>query len=617
MTKTAKPRWTAGAARMVAAMLSGGAALVSILSYTSSAGIPVPGAAALALLRAHSVTVGPSLDTAFAIGDTIQLAAVVTDSSGTALMGIAPAWTSVDPSIAQVSPAGTVTAQGAGATSIVVRVGQIETRARIVVSQRPASLAMDDTLLQVPESERRALNAHVVDARGNPIVGADVSWSAPDLAIAAVEGADVVGINPGRTALTAVSGQLQLVLPVEVVPVASSITILAGEGQRGPAGRPLPQPVAAQIVSRSGRPMPGVAARFHSVATGAVVEPATDTSDARGMVQTVWRLGDVPGRQQLTISVEGVAVTPALAAEADPVPANAKVELLTKGPAGEVGDTLREPIVVRVTDSLGMALADLPVAWSTLDGGSLTALASRTDSLGEARATWKLGPRAGRQRARVQVGNARTMPPFTTVAAANPGHAASVVLKSGDRQLGSVGMPLKLPIVLRTVDRHGNAVPGVLVRLRPAAGRLADSSVITDSTGAARVQWTLGKPAGLQRMALKLAGDTTETEATALARPGKPARLVFVGAPATGRSGKPLAKPLVVQVTDDYGNPLGGQTVVFKASSGSVTPARGLTGADGRTMVRWTLGPKSKKPELAGTVAGSEVTRTLVVSARP
>ena len=157
----------------------------------------------------------------------------------------------------------------------------------------------------------------------------------------------------------------------------------------------------------------------------------------------------------------------------------------------------------------------------------------------------------------------------------------------------------------------------MLVRLRPAAGRLADSSVITDSTGAARVQWTLGKPAGLQRMALKLAGDTTETEATALARPGKPARLVFVGAPATGRSGKPLAKPLVVQVTDDYGNPLGGQTVVFKASSGSVTPARGLTGADGRTMVRWTLGPKSKKPELAGTVAGSEVTRTLVVSARP
>ena len=104
----------------------------------------------------------------------------------------------------------------------------------------------------------------MVDARGHPIVGADVTWSAPDPAIATVEGADVVGISPGRTALTAMAGQLQLLLPVEVMPVPSSITILGGEGQRGPAGRPLPVPVAAQIVSRTGRPIPGVAATFHS-----------------------------------------------------------------------------------------------------------------------------------------------------------------------------------------------------------------------------------------------------------------------------------------------------------------------------------------------------------------
>jgi hypothetical protein len=282
-----------------------------------------------------------------------------------------------------------------------------------------------------------------------------------------------------------------------------------------------------------------------------------------------------------------------------------------------VGDTLREPVVVRVTDSLGVALGDVPVAWSVLDGGTLTALSARTDSLGEARATWKLGSKAGRQRARVQVGNARTMPVFAAVAAANPGPAVSVALKSGDRQLGSVGTLLKLPIVLRTVDRQGNAVPGAVVRLEPAAGRLADSSVITDSTGHTKVLWTLGRPAGLQRMAIRLAGDSAETEVTALARPGKPAKLAFVSPPQSAKPGRPLPKPLIVLVTDAYGNPLGGQTVVFKPTSGSVTPARGLTDAEGRTQVRWTLGPKSKQPELASTVAGSEVTRTLVLSARP
>jgi hypothetical protein len=598
----------------VAASLSGGAALASILSYTSSAGIPVPGVPSPAL-RAHSVTLAPAIDTAKSLGDTIQLAAVVTDSSGTALVGIAPAWTSGDPSIAIVSQAGTVTAQSPGTTAIVVRVGQLEARSRIVVRQVPAALEVADSLIRVSESERVPVVAHVVDARGNPIVGADVTWSAPDPAVATIEGADLVGIGPGRTLLTGIAGQLQRVVPAEVIPVPGSITVLGGEGQRAPAGKSLPTPVTAQIVSRTGRPMPGVAAVFHSPSAGASPQPATDTSDARGMVQSLWRLGEIPGRQQLTISVDGVAVTPALGAEADPVPANAKVELVAPVPGGQVGDTL--PVGIRVIDSLGIGLADVPVSWSALDGGAVAAPASRTDSLGEARATWKLGPKAGRQRARVLVGNPRTMPAFTATASAGAGAPASVVVKSGDRQLGSVGAALKLPLVLRTVDRHGNTVPGAAVRLEPAAGKLADSSIVTDSAGQAKVLWTLGRAAGLQRMAIRLAGDTAETEATALARPGKAAKVAFVSPPGTAKPGRPLPKPLVVRVTDEYGNPLGGQTIVFKPSSGSVVPARGLTDADGRTTVRWTLGPKSRQPELAGTVAGSGVSRTLVLSARP
>ena len=615
MTRT-ESRWTAGAARVLAAMLSGGAALASILSYTSSAGIPVPGAGDPSL-RAHSITLSPILDTADAIGDTIQLAAVVTDSSGTVMVGIVPTWTSGDPAIALVSRAGTVTAEGAGATAIVVRVGTVEARARILVRQVPAALAVEDTLVRVPESERRPLTAYVMDSRDHPIVGADVTWSAPDPAVATVEGAEVVGVSPGRTSLTAMAGPLQVLLPVEVVPVPGSITVLGGEGQRGPAGRALPTPVSAQIVSRTGRPMPGVAAVFHSASPGGAAEPALDTSDARGIVRTTWRLGDLPGRQQLTVAVEGVSVTPALGAEADPVPANAKIELLTEEPSGVAGDTVRDTLTVRVTDSLGMALGDIPVSWSASEGGTLTALAARTDTLGEARATWKLGPRAGRQRARLQVGNARTMPAITIAAAAKTGPIASVQLTSGDRQLGSVGTRLTLPVVLRTTDRHGNPVPGAAIRLEPAAGRVADSSVTTDATGHARIVWTLGRSAGLQRMVVRLAGDSGTIEVTALARAGKPAKLAFVSPPETARSGRALPQPIVVQVADAYGNALGGQTVVFKPSSGSVTPARGLTDAEGRARVRWTLGPKSKRPELVATVAGSDVKRALILSARP
>jgi hypothetical protein len=611
-------RWTIGVARAVATTLSGGAALVSILSYTSSAGIRVPGGLVpTPASRAHSVTIGPAVDTAEAIGDTIQLAAIVTDSAGTILAGVAPAWASGDPSIASVSPSGTVAMRGAGVTVITARVGVVEGRSRIVVRQLPARLEVDDTLVRVPEGERMPLVARVLDARGTPIVGADVTWAAPDPAIARIENTDVVGLSPGRTSLVAIAGQLQSLLPVEVVPVAGSITVLGGDGQHGAAGRPLPLPVIAQIVTRGGRPMAGAVAAFSSVAPGAVAEPAVDTSDVRGMVQTTWRLGDTPGRQQLSVVVEGVGAAPSLGAEADPVPANTKVEVVTGDPSGQAGDTLPEPVMVRVTDSLGRALTDLPVGWTALDGGALTAQAARTDSLGEAVAVWKLGPKAGRQRARVQVGDARTMPAVTAVATAKPGAAASVRLVAGDRQLGSVGQALKAAVIVRAVDRHGNPVSGASLRLRPAAGAVADSIVATSAAGQAKLAWTLGKAAGLQRLTIRLDGDTAEVEVTALARAGKPAGVAFVNPPKSGTSGRPLSKPLVVQVTDAYGNPLPGQTVLFKATSGSITPTRGLTDAEGRTRVRWTLGPKSRRPELSGTVAGTKVSRTLVLSARP
>jgi hypothetical protein len=360
-----------------------------------------------------------------------------------------------------------------------------------------------------------------------------------------------------------------------------------------------------------------VVASFHSAAAGAAVESALDTSDARGIVKTTWRLGELPGRQQLSVAVQGVSTSPTVSAEADPVPANTRVEIATPDLRGRVGDTLQEPVVVRVTDSVGRALADLPVTWSPVEGGAFTAHTTRTDSLGEARAMWRLGTKAGRQRARVQVGNARTMPPVRLVAAAEPGPAAAVRPVSGDRQTGSVGQQLPQAIVLRATDLHGNPVAGAVLRLLPAAGRSDDSEISTDSIGRAKVIWTLGRTAGLQRLTARLQGDTAETEITAVARPGKAVKLAFVNPPESGKPGRALPKPLVVQVTDSYGNPIAGQTVVFKASSGSVTPTRGLSDADGRTSVRWTHGPKAQRPELAAKVPGTVVGRTLTLSGKP
>jgi hypothetical protein len=594
----------------VAGSLSAGAALVSILSYGRAHTGP-------SVEQVHRLAVTPLRDTVHAIGDSLQLAAVLTDDRGAALLGLAPSWTSADPQVAAVDQAGTVVSRGAGSTAIMVGVGSLETWAWLVVAQRAASLQLPDTLLRLAEGERTRPAAQALDARGQPIAGAAVRWESADVAVAALDSTgEVSGVSPGRSTLTATFDQLRAVLPLEVVPVPASLTIVGGEEQRAPAGQPLPSPVTAQIVSRSGRPVAGVAASFLVRGGIGAVAPEVDTSDARGMVQALWTLGPVPGRQQLALSVEGVGVSPVLTAEADPLSANTRVSLAGEPPAGTAGDSLPEPVTVRVADSAGTALSDLPVAWSAPDGGKVLPFAARTDSLGEARAHWLLGTRAGRQRLRVQVGNARLMPVFTVAATALPGVPVAVVVVGGDRQAAVAGKPLARPVALRVLDRHGNPVAGASLGIAISAGKVSDSLVSTDSAGQAKVRWTLGPAAGSQRLTVRLAGTKAAAEATAQARPGAPARLAFLAPPSSATAGRVLPKPLVVEVTDAHGNPVARRTVLFSTSSGTRSPARAQTESAGRAEVRWTPGGKSGSAALVAKVASTDVRGALTIPTR-
>jgi adhesin/invasin len=504
-----------------------------------------------------------------------------------------------------------------GATAVIVRVGELEARARISVVQHPVELQLADTAVWVEEGERERVSVIVGDGRGHPVTGAVVRWETADAGIAEVDAeGNVTGVTPGRSALTATFGQLRAAFPVVVVPVAASITVAAGEDQRGPAGRPLAVPVSAQVVSRSGRPMPGVPASFVAHRGIGLTLPEVDTSDARGMVQTLWTLGPVPGRQQITIAVEGVPVWPMVSAEADPIPANTRVSLVGEEPAAGVGDSVPDPVIIRVTDSTGIAIPDVPVAWRTGDGGTVMPLGDRTDSLGEARARWVLGPRAGRQVLRAQVGNMRLMPAFLVAATARPADAVGLVLRAGDRQTGTVGKTLRQPVILRAVDAHGNPVPGVTVTVSVTSGAASDSLLSTDSTGHGRVRWTLGTAVGAQHLRAHMRGAKSSLEVSARALPAGPSRLTFIAPPAAGLAGQLLPKPIVAELSDTHGNPLVKRTIVFTSSNGSVSPIRVVTDSTGRVRVRWKLGKKSGPAKLTARVPGSPVQQDLEIPAK-
>jgi hypothetical protein len=602
-------RWGAG-------VISAGAGLVSILSYTHSMKAkfdPDSVSTAGGVAKVRWVGVTPALDTATSVGDTINLAVTATDPHGNALVGAPTTWSTTDSIVASVDSAGTVVAKSAGTAAILVSVGGKVAKSQLVVRQQPAEVRIvGDSVLRVPEGERAEAVAFVADARRQRIRGLRAKWRSADPAVASVDSiGNVTGTAVGQTIFTAVHNEMVAQLAVEVYPVPASLTLLAGDGQTAPVGRRVKNPIAVQVVSRSGRPVEGVPVRFGLDEVAGVTDPQTGASDSLGIVQATWTLGGVPGRHSLTVSAEGIANHTIVTAEAEPVGANTRLAQVTESLEGPAGGLLPEPIVVRVTDSSGVALADVPLSWSAEDGGSIVALASRTDSLGEARARWTFGSQSGTQRAYVQVGSARAVPRFVVTASALAGPAAAVVAVGTAKREGPVSKVLKPLVELQVFDRAKNPVPGVPVTLLPIHGSVDDSLPTTDSTGRVLVSWTLGRTAGVHRMTARVEGAVKPAEITARARAAAPVNLAFVE-PKPGTANRAV-QSLDADLTDAYGNPVADQPVVFSTKFGSVSPARVMTDARGRAHTRWTPGSKLGERSLNAIVKGTEARATFVL----
>ena len=583
--------WIVRAWKWGAGSLSAGAALVSIVSSVRS----ITGTE-----QVRWIGVSPSVDTAFAIGDTVQLALTITDGHGGVVPGVRVGWSSTDSSVASVDSAGSVLARAPGATTVVAAAGGRIAQARVLVRPRPAAiLLLGDSVARLPEGGSARLLARVVDARRHPLPGQSLVWRSGDAAVATVDSlARLTAVTAGRTVVTVAGGDLSAELPLEVYPIPGTITVLAGDGQHAPAGRRLPAPLRAQIVSRGGRPLPDVAVRL-GAADGSTEEQAIDTSDADGIVQFAWTLGARPGRQRLALAVDGDAsVTTLLTADADPLAENTLITPVGAPLSGRVGGLLPSAVTVRVTDSSGVPLPDLPVSWSVEADGVIDVQSPRTDSLGEARARWTLGPRAGTQQALVLVGGGRGGPRLAIDATARPGPPAALTVVRGAQARGVVGRELDGPLELRVTDRSNNPVAGAAVTLRPATGSVAERSLLSDSAGRVVVGWTLGPAVGAQRLAASAPGVEKTVEVVARARAAAPARVALEGVPASAPAGSPLPQPLAVMVTDSFRNPVAGALVTLTSRSGKVSPARVRTDSTGRARARWTLGPAAGEQRL-------------------
>jgi hypothetical protein len=613
-----KGQWFKHAGKLVTVAASSGAALVSIFTALYSYGVIGSSESHQAIGNMGAAWVGlrPSIDTASAISDTVHYAATVTDKNGSILVGARPVWTTGDSSIATVQPDGSVIARGPGKTMVSVVVGRLVTHSTIVVRQKVANVevgrANGDSLIVLPEGAELQLRAHPTDARGYAIAGLTPTWHIDDNSVASLDSSGLLsGRSAGRTMIGAkiegVSGRSS----VSVVTPATAIALVAGINQRALAGKTLPQAVVVRATNRRGGPATGKKITFRLTDGQGQIDPASAITDADGRARATWTLGSYPGRQTLFASVENVDSSLAVLAEADPVPSNTRVVSLVDHVSGQAGALLPDTVAIRVTDSAGRVLADVPVRWTAVDGGSVESISARTDSLGVASARWTLSKKTGMQRLRAQVGggSALGVPPVTIDATALAGAASAIVVVSGDGQRAAAGAQLPRSIVVRVIDANGSSVVGAALSLSASGGNLSDSALVTDSIGTARTRWTMGHSAGDYTLAVHLEGLKKLLKIAARATPAAPANLAFDDMPGEKRSKESVkVKKLFALVTDVYGNPVPEARVNFSVKSGTVTPSRAVSDARGRAALTWKLGSKTGEQTLSGVVRGSDVT---------
>ena len=612
-----KTIWFRHVGKVATLAASSGAALVSIFTALYTYGVIGQSEShqSLGNLGAAWVGLRPAIDTAYAIDDTIHYAATVTDKNGSILVGARPTWTTGDSSIATALADGSVIAHGPGRTIVSVVVGKLVTHSTIVVQQRVASVevgrATGDSTIVLPEGAQLQLRARGIDARGHPIDGVAATWHIDDNSVAALDSSGVItGRNAGRTIVAARIDGVSARTGVSVVTPATAIGLVAGSNQRALAGKTLAQALVVRATNRKGGPASGKRVSFRLGEGQGSVDPASAVTDADGRARATWTLGSYPGRQTLLASVENVDSALAIQAEADPVAGNTRVAALADHFSGHAGDELADSIAIRVTDSSGRVLPDLPVRWTLVDGGSIHAENHRTDSLGVATARWTLARKTGLQRLRAQVGGAPGLgiPPVTISAAALAGAAAAIVVTAGDGQHARAGAELPKSVVMRVVDENGSAVVGAALALAPSGGIVADSALTTDSLGYARTRWTMGHSAGDYTLAVHVDGVKKLLKVAARATPAAPANLAFDDAPREKHSRESAKRKLFAIVTDVYGNPVPDARVNFKVKSGTVTPARVVSDAKGRAALTWKLGSTPGEQTLTGVVRGTDVT---------
>jgi hypothetical protein len=570
-----------------------------------------PGANAAAVAIAPKSLAVPS-------GAAFSFTAQALDASNAVLAGTPIVFTSLDPTLATVSAAGTGTAIGVRGTARIVAqllTGQTDI-ATLTIQPVATAIALVSgggqtnsagTTLPLP------LVVKVTAADGLGVAGASVAF-------AATTGGGTVT----STSTTDASGNAQATWKLGATVGAQSVTANGGTAGQVVFAATATAATPTKLVVTSA-PTSGTAtaalANFVVTAQDANNNPVaaftgpvtvslsggtvgatlsgTTTVSAVGGVATFTALGIGKAGTAYTLTASASGLTPATSAPFDIVAGTANKLVFTGQP----------------TDALaGASVGTLSVAVQDASGNPITTFTSPV-TLGLA-----LNPGASAISGTATVNAVAGVATFTGISLNRPGSgyvfvasavglasgnsgtfsisigaASTIALVSGGAQSGAASSALALPIVVRVSDAAGNAVTGkvLTIAVTTGGGTVTPTSVTTIAGGLATANWTLGATPGAQSITVSGSGLTSlVVNATATGAAPATQMAITAGQAQLGTQGVQLPTALAVTVKDAANNPVGGYTVNWAVTSGGgfVSAATSVTDVLGVSTISWTLG---------------------------
>ena len=244
----------------------------------------------------------------------------------------------------------------------------------------------------------------------------------------------------------------------------------------------------------------------------------------------------------------------------------------------------------------GAVASGVPVYWLISPDTVTEASTTLTDVNGIASLQLTLGEKPMVYSVKATLQKGAGGPTVTFSVTVTSGRVADLSITSGANQTDTATALLSTPYTVRATDAYGNLVVGAPIDwvVTAGGGTISPAQSVTTSAGEANARHTLGPRTGVNEVTASSLGIGVLVTFRATATPARPTKLAMMsGDHQSAQITLTLSADYVVRVTDSYDNGIPGIEIEWAISDGggALSSTRTVTGPDGTTATRFTLGP--------------------------